>query len=329
MRKFVIHILLYSIPVFIGIAILFMIPVDKKFAYRFVKGECDNKAEWIYRQIFEEPKNIDIAFLGASHTTCGIMDYLIESELNNQDSPELNIKNFGYCRGGRDIQYIFLKDLFENHSPRLVFIEAMEDEPKKSHPVFGYLAGNKDLWHSAIFFNQQYLTNLWKGLVVRFEFSKHKLLGNSKTTQSFFHDSGYIPSTIIANPSDLANNHQSWEKRLAKKTPGFIRETQIAYSKSYIEKMVKLANQHHCQLVFIYLPEWGSKLEKPLLYNYYKQFADVILPKKSTIEDTNNWKDAGHLNDYGALQITRQTIDYINIFYPDLTVLNKKTALEN
>ena len=136
MKKLIKNIILFLIPFLIGSIILFILPIDKKFSYQFVKGECNNIASWIYYRTFENPKSTDIVFSGASHFACGIMDELIEKELNKHISKKINVVNFGYCRGGRDVQYLMLKDFFKHKKPKILLIEVAEDEPKKSHPVF-------------------------------------------------------------------------------------------------------------------------------------------------------------------------------------------------
>ena len=81
MKRIAKNIIFFILPFLIGIVVLFFIPVNKKFSYNFVKGECDNKASWIYNRIFEDERQIDIAFTGASQTSCAIMDKVIEVEL--------------------------------------------------------------------------------------------------------------------------------------------------------------------------------------------------------------------------------------------------------
>jgi hypothetical protein len=99
----------------------------------------------------------------------------LENELSAITGQKIKVANLGYCRRGRDIQFVMLKDLFQQKKPKILVIEVAEDEPKKSHPVFPYLAESNDLWGSFVFFNQRYFLNIWKGIVVRFEYLKHRL----------------------------------------------------------------------------------------------------------------------------------------------------------
>ena len=301
MKKFTSHITLFILPLLIGVVFLFLIPVDKNFSYHFVKGECDNKASWIYNRIFNQKENIDIAFTGASQTSCSIMDEYLEKELTKVSGHDIKVANIGYCRRGRDIQYVMLKDLFQQKKPKILVIEVAEDEPKKSHPVFPYLAETKDLWGSFVFSNQRFPINIWKGVVVRFEYLKYRLfqderLNTNRITGKF----GYLPSDQVAESGILDKNKADWSTRLSKSKPELVRKVEWNYSKHYLEKIVELARQNNCEIVFLYLPESGSNLKYPLLNDYYKSFGKLIVLPDSILTNAQNWKDATHFNDTGA-----------------------------
>ena len=286
-------------PLLIGTIVLFFIPVNKKFSYVFVKGECDNKASWIYYRIFEDERQIDIAFSGASQTSCAIMDETIEKLLGTTEK-ELKVANLGYCRRGRDIQYVMLKELFRYKKPSVLVIEVAEDEPKKSHPVFPYLAESGDLWGSFVFFNQRYFSNIWKGVVVRFEQLKSIVFQVDDIEYNSVSDFGYLPSTQIANVEDFAQNKADWQERNSKLKPVLLRNMELKYSKHYVNKIAKLARNNNCKVLFLYLPESGSEIKNPLLKNFYTEYGELIVLPDSITSNHSNWKDATHFNDMGA-----------------------------
>lgn len=303
MKKFIKYTAVFTIPFLLGTIILFLLPLDKKFSYHFVKGECDNKASWIYNRIFEQNENIDIAFSGASQTSCAFMDEHIETQLN-KNGKDVKVANLGYCRRGRDIQYLMLKDLFEHKKPKILIIEVAEDEPKKSHPVFPYLAESHDLFGSFVLFNQRYFLNIWKGIVVRFEQFKFQIFQNESNLVENRNNFGYLPSEQIVQPEIIQQNTQTWEKRLSKTKPEFLRKLETNYSKHYLKKIVRLAQINNCKVIFLYLPESGSGIKTPLLQKFYKNLGDLILLPDSIVNNKLNWKDATHFNDSGALQVS-------------------------
>lgn len=299
-------------PFILAAIVLFFIPVEKKFSYHFVKGECNNKASWIYNRIFENEKNIDIVFSGASQTGCAIMDNYLDERFSNLFNKQINVVNVSYCRRGRDIQYVMLKDLFEQKKPKLLIIEVAEDEPKKSHPVFPYFAETKDLFGSAVFLNQRYFPGIFKGLTVRFEYIKYKLFKN--TFKNFnYSDFSYIPTKQLVSKDIILKNKQAWEERLSKQKPALVRKIELNYSKRYLRKIAELAKNKNCKLLFLYLPESGSKLQTPLLKEYYTEIAPLIIIPSSITDNPKNWMDATHFNDFGAKEVSDLISEKIQI----------------
>jgi hypothetical protein len=313
MKKFLKNIILFILPLLVGIAILFFIPVNKKFSYNFVKGECDNKASWIYHRIFEDERNIDIAFTGASQTSCAIIDEYFEKELINRSGRNIEVSNLGYCRRGRDIQYVMMKELFKYKKPSILVIEVAEDEPKKSHPVFPYLAESTDLWDSFVFFNQRYLANIWKGIVIRFEQLKSVFFKSDYPVIADNSNFGYLSSTQLATSIDLTQNKLNWQTRNSISKPAFIRDIELKYSKHYIKKIIQLAQRNECRILFLYLPEYGSGMTTPLLKEYYKEFGELIVLPDSIISNQLNWQDATHFNDSGAKKVTNIIIQELAV----------------
>ena len=313
MKKLSKNIILFFLPFLIGIVVLFLIPVNKKFSFNFVKGECDNKASWIYHRIFEDERPIDIAFTGASQTSCAVMDKYLEKELSDSSGRNITVANLGYCRRGRDLQYIMLKELFRHKKPLVLVIEVAEDEPKKSHPVFPYLAESGDLWGSLVFFNQRYFWNIWKGSAVRFERLKSTVFKNDYQNNIDNADFGYMPSTQIATTEDFAQNQTNWQERYSKSNPAQLRNMELNYSKHYLEKIVTLARNNNCKVMFLYLPESGSYIQTPLLAEYYKDFGELFLLPASIISNHSNWKDATHFNNSGAEKASEFIVNKLRI----------------
>ncbi len=300
MKKLLKQIAFFVLPVFVGGMLLFSMNPEKQFSYYFVKGECSNKASWIYDRIFLSDKKLDVVFIGASQTACAVKDELIEQRLKEQTGEIIKVASLGYCRRGRDIQYSMLKDVFRQKNPRLVVIEVAEDEPKKSHPVFPYLAESEDIVASHVFFNQRYPAALWKGLVLRFEFLKGKLFGLPELTGDSAADHGYIPTHSTADEELLLNNRLNWERRLKNKKASLVRTIELHYSRHYLEEIAAMAENNGCRIVFLYLRESGSGMRLPLLYDYYRSVADVIVLPDSIFNAPHYWFDATHLNDKGA-----------------------------
>lgn len=290
----------FCFPLLAGVALLFSVNPDKQFTYRFVKGECSNRASWIYDRIFLAEKELDILFLGASQTAATVDDAFIEKWLTESAGRPLSVVNMGYCRGGRDIQYVMLKDVYVHKKPGLLVIEVTEEEPKKSHPVFPYLAEGRDLFGSAVFFNQRYPQALWKGLVIRFEYVKRLIFRSPAEAGSHSADHGFFPSEATADEAVLSQNRSTWTNRLARRKSLLLRNMETRYSRHYLEKMVSMAEANRSKVIFLYMRESGSGLQEPVMADYYRSIAPVLILPDSVFANPANWSDAMHLNTSGA-----------------------------
>jgi len=300
MKKFLLQISLFALPFFAGVICLFCLNPDKQFSYRFVKGECSNKASWIYDRVFLSGKKMDVVFIGASQTATAVKDEMIEKRLGELTGEAVDIANLGYCRGGRDIQYVMLKEVFRQKEPKMVVIEVAEDEPKKSHPVFPYLADTDDLLESAVIFNQRFPLSVWKGLVIRFAYLKEQVFGGDAYLGDSTVSYGYIPTEAVADNAVLTRNRLNWERRLNRSKSAMMRKVELRYSMHYMEKMVKMAEQNGSKVVFLYLRESGSSLKEPMLSDYYRLVSDIMMLPEEIYAHPGNWFDASHLNDNGA-----------------------------
>lgn len=312
MKKFVRNSILFCLPVLLGAFSLFLIPLDKQFAYHYVKGECSDKASWLYHRVFEDERPVDIVFSGASQTGSAVIDETISEELSQKAGKNIEVVNYGYCRGGRDIQYTMLKDLFNEKHPQLLVLEVTEDEPKKSHPVFPYLADTKDLLESFAPLNLRYFTSIWKGITVRFESLRAKITNSYRYKEPVSYPPfGYRGSSHTVQREYIRENAKKWERRFLRQKSGSIRRIELSYSKHYVRKIVELAKENDCEVAFLYLRESGSNLKAPLLEEYYLDFGELIILPSEIFENTDNWKDPTHLNNSGAKKASEFLIPFL------------------
>ncbi|MBN1822537.1 MAG: hypothetical protein JXR31_02715 [Prolixibacteraceae bacterium] len=304
MKRFLIHIILFLIPLILGCIYLFIRPTDKQFAYHFVKGECSNKASWIYDRIFINNDPVDVVFLGDSHIANGLMDDYLQALFDSLFQNPVNVANIGYCRGGRDIQYTMLNDLFRHKSLKILILNVGEDEPKKGHPVFPYLATTSELFESFIYFNQKFFKFIWVGLTTRFEDLRLEILKGNVNYEFNSKLFGYQGSNQVMNITEQELNQKRWEKRLNRWKSKVIRNIELIYSKNYLKKIVRLADKNNCQVFFVYFPESGSKLKTPMLQEFYEDLAPLMFIPQEISSDPLNWKDPSHFNDSGAKKIT-------------------------
>jgi hypothetical protein len=280
----------------IPIVTLFMLPYSEEFAYQYIENDCYNHGSWIYDRINHNKAPVDVAFIGSSHTIHAIQDKKME-ELLGQN---LHITNFGYCRYGRNMEYLILKMLLEHKSPNLIVIEVHEDEEKNSHDIFPYLADVKDLLIPPSAFDRDYFSDLFHGGSARMEYFKARYIFRKTYPEPSAELFGYAASDRIVKGTELDENYRSWQKRFNRINPEIIEDFQTGFPFAYLKKMVNIIREKNISLLFIYLPDSGSKLQKPKYASFYANIAPLLIPPQSIFNEPSNWMDASHLNDKGS-----------------------------
>ena len=148
-------------------------------------------------------------------------------------------------------------------------------------------------------------------MVVRFEYLKFRLLQKTYFTPDNTTDYGYLRSDQLAGSEAMESNRKAWKKKLNTPKPAVIRAIERNYSKHYLGKIVKLAKESNCRVLFFYLPESGSGLKEPLNKHFYETLAPIITLPDSIINKPGNWKDPMHFNDNGAKKASQFIIPVI------------------
>lgn len=302
MNRFLKNIMYFLIPFVIGIVLVFFAPYSKEFAYGY-RNNVDCNTSWIYYRLFENKTPVDIAFLGTSHTGCGINDSLIERILVNNYSLNKKVANLAYCTNGRNIQYPLLKDLLATKQPEVILIEVTENENKNSHQDFPYLAELNDVFQPS--YNFAFINNSYEAFCARFMFSR-KRLNNTleiKPPANKIKDHSYTPFPFFADIEVLEKRQAYQLKEYNKFKPNFIKEMEMSYPIMYLKKMFDFVDNKKVKVIFLYIPSYGAVLKMPMKYNFYKEFGEVWIPPDTIFTKTENWVDGEHLNADGSSEL--------------------------
>ena len=185
MKKLCKRLLLF---VFTILVFLFILPVDRRMQFAGLDQDCANHAIWIYDRIHHNPKPMDLVFLGSSRSINGIDDEFVEHKLADKN---INVANLAYCRLGRNLSYLMLKELLKKKQPRYLVLEVREDEDRYSHPVFPYLASSKEILQATPFFNRDLLSDAIKHLVYKSELICRSLFEKSAVSVVQSKDFGF------------------------------------------------------------------------------------------------------------------------------------------
>lgn len=296
MKQILLKLGLFFSLMMIPVVTLFMLPYSKEFAYHYIENDCYDHGSWIYDRINHNPAPIDVAFIGSSHTIHAIQDKKIE-ELLGQD---IHIANLGYCRYGRNIEYLILKMLLKHKSPKLIVLEVHEDEEKNSHDIFPYLADKKDLLFPPTPLDRDYFSDLFYGGSARLEYFKACYIFRKSYPEPSPELYGYAATDRQVSGAELEENKSVWKNRLSQINPEIIENIQAKFPLAYLNEMVEILQKKSIPFMIIYLPESGSSLQKPKYASLYQDLAPLIIPPQSIFDDPSNWMDASHLNDKGS-----------------------------
>jgi hypothetical protein len=299
MKKFILHILLFILPVVVGAIIIVWLPLNKKRAYHYLTDDCEGRGAWMYRRIFESEKPVDLAFLGSSHTINGINDTLINQQLAASSSNMVTC-NLGYCRLGRDLTYILIKHLLEQKKTKIFIVEVLPDEQPHSHPVFPYLAGIEELVPPKTILNRSYLGNIYNASVARLMYIRQDLYKEPYTYKyGLREDAGFTTNTFPADTNALNIKKESLYK-MRHKSHTWTRNINMPYPRAWLANINALVKKNNVRLVFLYIPPYGSPEPVPIEMKTYLQYAPVWIPPDSIFNNKGNWYDVGHLNLKGA-----------------------------
>jgi hypothetical protein len=300
MKRFLLKLLLFFCFFIIPLILLFRMPYTEAFSFNFISGDCYNHGAWIYDRIVRNSTPVDIAFIGSSHTIHAFQEKKLEEMLC---SPSHAV-NLGYCRSGRNFEYALLKILLAHKTPKVIVIEVTETESRYSHDIFPYIASAKDLLLPATIYNRDFFPDVFNGTLARLEFFKSRYLFHSKIPDGTNELFGYGADSRTVSDVELRDNIAAWKKRFSRYEPAFIKKIAFTFPFSYLGKSLRMLKDRNIRVIFVYLPEYGSKLPAPEFSGYYEQNSKLLLPPKGIIEDASNWMDGKHLNDKGSELLT-------------------------
>jgi hypothetical protein len=297
MKRLIRNILIFLLPVFLLIVI---IPVNKRLIYSGLINDCSNHGIWIYDRIHLNEKPIDIAFFGSSHTLNAVNDRLIEDSLKNM---QLMVTNFGYCRLGNNLIYVFLKELVKTKKVKAMILEVREDENLFSHPIFPYITDSKDVLLSYPWFNKDQLKDIFIHFAYKTENIQKILFNRDSISNLNIENFGFLYSTDTASIFDLDAIKIDRNKPKLRQS-SIQREFQMKYPRKYLEKIKNICDANNIKLYFLYIPAYGTPFFKPLEFDTYLKYGEVLLPPAEILEDKTNWTDINHLNLPGANKLS-------------------------
>lgn len=308
MKRLYKHTILFLLPVFLLVIIL---PVKKRLKYQGLENDCFNHAIWIHDRLYQNSKPVDIAILGSSRTINGVNDKLMEQKLEKYDKA---VVNFGYCRLGRNLSYTLLKEIVKTKKPEYLVIEISRGEDRYSHPVFPNIAVTFDVLFANPFFNRDFLSDIHTHISYKIELWQEFLFRNKPEAPVRTSDFGFASSadTIAIEKLEAVKTERSKPKpELNKLEQIFF----MSFPKIYLKKIHRLCRKNNIDILFLYIPQYGTSQFIPNEYNTYIRYGKVIFPPASIFDNPCYWHDDEHLNQTGANELSLYLVNKLKNKY--------------
>ena len=302
MKRFILNISLFCIPFAFWLFGRWTQSYDLQFAAHFTKGDCFEHGIWLHDRLKLNETDINVAFLGTSHTINAINDGLLSKKIGK------NVVNCGYCRLGRNLQKLFSQSLFnyvkngdlKTRNLEKIIIEIRENEEVSSHPMYPYWSNFREMLQMP--YNRDYVNDWYLFTISRIEYNKSKLYPTVyEVDTSAFGGSANKDTIDITQLQGFYDRHS---KRIENDRNNFrntyLEKQTYYFPKYYLDKIHKRCESLNIELQFIYLPSFASTTIEPQHLTYYESLGKVIMPPQEIWENPNYWFDKEHLNTVGA-----------------------------
>lgn len=261
----------------------------------------------VYERIVQDPRPIDIAFVGTSHTMNGIDDQSIQESLAKDGLPA-KVANLGAMWMGRDLHLMLTKQLLANKRPKVIILEINEHEPPYGHPLMPYVASASDMfccnfWADfnfpkmfLLFLKEQLygaLSSIWA--------APASMPGPAKTWEY-----GWDPIDRAWNP-EAAHRHSLGERledALGRAPRAAAYRLVSTFGNETVKQIVDVAQSSGVPVVFLYLPEYAFAADPvPDDLAFYNDLGPVVLLPRDIVSNPSSWGDFAHLSRTGSLRL--------------------------
>jgi hypothetical protein len=319
MRKFSLHLILLILIILAPVSYIWLKPLDKNFAFYYVKDDCYSHGMWIENRIKNTHDSINWVFIGSSHTIHAIVDYRLQDSIKAKTVANINIVSLGYCRYGSDIWYVFLKDLLKYQHPKRLFLEVAcrFENINQSHIDFGYVADWYDILHVPLISHSNYFSNIKKALIIRTESYKANLFNAYDIPNANNDKWGYIPDVTAIEDEKVLSKRidplRKWIAGVSSDTAAY--RKQFKFDSYYYNQIFNLAAIYNIPITFYYVPVYGAP-RQPVDTSFFTSKTKLFIPPYYITDNKINWMDINHFNNNGAYQYTdwimTQCLPYVN-----------------
>lgn len=303
MARFLKHLILAALPVLLVVLAVFFTPLDRRFAYSFIEGDCSGHGKWIYDRIHENETPIDVAIIGTSVGWGLFDDAAMTSRLSEAKGKDVHVANLSYCRPGFNMRALVVQELLAAKKPNQMVVELQWNPSSGGHKMYGYVATTEMLLSPATFLYQEYPSDIMRALVVRWEQIRSRLYPRPSYVADPS-DFGYTVKLDTIDQDKMKRFHQ--RVRAKELYPALTLQQRIHYYVYWknMEYIAALCEDAGVELLFCYVNPFGRGVNEPRFQNRVEAIAPILYPPDSIFQNPMNYWDLVHLNRNGANAMT-------------------------
>lgn len=291
-------------------AVTVALPHDPYIRFQNLNDTIYKRMGWIYERIHFDDTPIDVVFVGSSRTGAGIYPTLLEPALAAR-GVTARVVNFSLPSSGFDIRETIVEELLANRDVKLLVFDVVEAFPRDGHEAFGNVASVGELLQAPWLINRTLPRNLM-GLPLRqINLALGTWLPETFGLQGDFDPALYAGSTVDARsmldftedperldtPEHAALLEQQSQQRHRQIQPPILPESlvwvEFGVSRSYIARIMALAEAHDVEVAFLFLPFYKG-YPAPIEESWIATFGPVWNADYLR-NDPHNYQDSGHL----------------------------------
>jgi hypothetical protein len=303
------------------------LPHNRYIRWQALQTEAYARLGWIYERVHFDQTPTDVVFVGTSHTMNGVDAASVEQVMaadgvRAPDGRCLTATNLAIPNYGRSMAWLIARELLDNRKARMVVLETFENESRKPHPLFVYVANVKDVLGAPLLINLNYFIDIARLPLRQTSLAFKSLFPGQFGLKSHFDPADYDGSTVdntrVVNVNGVALTpprtrvlppallEAMARRNLADKNTHMLGQRfetlEYAFPLHYLNAILDLAARRQTPVTFLYLPGYG-KPTTPIDPRPYAGRGEMIFAN-DILANRSNWYDADHLNAQGAAQLS-------------------------
>ncbi len=282
------------------------------------------KALWVKEKIFSSNRDYHTVFLGTSHSLGAIDPRIILPE-QAREGTALNLAIFW---GGRNLYYIFARDLLENHRVDNLVLEICSDKPTHEfHPAYRFYCNTRDVFSGPPLSVQLFALYHKKEFAMRIAdicaamlkppviFLRARVAPPLKGGSVFDSTLGYGNNDHQPDVAEKVSHAFSLDPVRVGKSEDkqYFFEPSYADWFSSIRKIAELAEEQGTRVYIMYLPSRNDPIPPDGFLEELSRHGTLIIPDLEKIYQYDLWYDEGHLNSKGAYILSHDLREWFRV----------------